>query len=255
MIKYYDTHAHTNLEPLDKELTNVIKECEENGIIFNVIGTNYEDSLVAIKQAQQFPNTIKATIGFHPSNVNDLEQIKLLDEIYCKNKDCVVAIGEVGLDYHYDDCDKQLQKNAFKQQIALANKYNLPIVVHVRDAHEDCLKILESAKTKVLIHCFTANKDIAIKYLSRGYYFAFGGIITFKKAYDVIEALKIIPLDKLLIETDCPWLAPEPMRGKTNRPFYVKHTYNFINKILNKPNLQQIILENSLRFFNWKIKK
>lgn len=255
MIKYYDTHAHTNLEPLDQEFIKVVKECEESNIIFNVIGTNYEDSLLAIKQAQQFPNVIKATIGFHPLNVKDLQQIDLLESLYCKYKNYIVAIGEVGLDYHYSGYDKQLQIAAFKKQIILANKYNLPLVVHVREAHEDCLKILESAKTKVLIHCFTANKDIAYKYLEKGYYLAFGGVTTFKKSNDVLQALKITPLDKLLLETDCPWLTPVPMRGKTNRPLYLKHTFDFINKTLNKPNLQQTILENSLKFFNWKISK
>lgn len=254
MIKYYDTHAHTNLEPLDQACVKVVKECEENNIIFNVIGTNYEDSLLAIKQARQFPGTIRAVIGFHPSNVKDLQQINLLEDLYFKNKDYIVAIGEVGLDYHHNGYDKQLQIIAFKQQIALANKCNLPLVVHVRDAHEDCLKILETAKTKILIHCFTANKNIAGKYIAKGYYLAFGGVTTFKKSNDVLHALKITPLDKLLLETDCPWLTPEPMRGKINRPFYLKHTFDFVNKVLNKPNLQQIILENSLNFFNWKNK-
>ena len=204
MIKYYDTHAHTNLQPLDQEFDKIAKECQENGIIFNVIGTNYEDSLIAIKQAQSYPNTIKATIGFHPSEVSDLNKIAWLEKLYCENKQHIVAIGEVGLDYHYPDYNKQLQIEAFKQEIALANEYHLPIVVHVRDAHVDCLKILEEAKTKVLIHCYSANKEIAKKYIERDYYFAFGGITTFKKSIDVVEVLKIIPLNRLLIETDCP---------------------------------------------------
>lgn len=255
MIKYYDTHAHTNLDPLNQTFAKVVKECEKNSIIFNVVGTNYEDSLLAVKQAKQFPNTIRATIGFHPSNIKNLQQINLLEDLYCKNKDYIVAIGEAGLDYHYSGYDKQLQIDAFKQQIALANKYDLPLVVHVRDAHEDCLKILESAKTKILIHCFTTNKDIARKYIERGYYLAFGGVTTFKKSNDVVQALKITPLDKLLLETDCPWLAPEPVRGKTNHPLYIKYTFDFISKVLNRPNLQQTILQNSLNFFNWKVNK
>ena len=168
MSKYYDTHAHTNLTPLFEQTSTIVDECNKQEIIFNVIGTNSKDSLIAIQQAQQYPHTIRATIGYHPSNINNLDELKQLENLYLKYKKYIVAIGEIGLDYHYEGYDKNLQIAGFKYQIALANKYNLPIVVHVRDAHEDCLEILKSAKTKVLIHCFSATKDIANKYLERG---------------------------------------------------------------------------------------
>lgn len=257
-INYYDVHAHTNIEPLLNNSDKIIDICQNEKTIFNCIGTNVANSLIACQQAKKYPNKIFATVGIHPDECNNFTDIKKIEEIYLKNQNVIVAIGEVGLDYHNKKTDKSTQKKFLNEFIKIVNKYNLPICIHVRDADEDCLKILQNVKNKnkIWIHCFSKNVEIAKKYLSLGCYFSFSGIITFKNSKELHEAIEIIPINRIMVETDAPFLTPDPHRGKTNFPYYVKYIIEQIAQI-KKINIKKIceqIMNNSLTFFNIKNK-
>ena len=260
-MKYwiYDTHAHTNLSPLFDSFDEIAKNCINEGIMFNVVGTNIKDSSIAIEQAKKYEN-IAAIIGIHPSDSNNLDSNSTfyeLEKLFLENRKYILGFGETGLDYHYQNFNKDKQKEFFIKHINLSNKYNVPLIVHVRDAHNDCLEILQKHAenpSKILIHCFSSDATIVKKYIEQGYYISVPGIITFKKSFSLHEALKLIPLNKLLIETDCPWLSPEPNRGKINSPLNIKYIIQDVSNKLNIPLLQisKTIFENSLLFFNRK---
>ena len=255
-IFLYDVHTHTNMEPMLGELDSIIDIAKDKKIIWNAIGTCVEDSIIAVEQAKKYPGQIYATIGIHPDNCKDIKDVDKLEDLYLKNKDVIVAIGEIGLDYYTGETDKETQFKFFKKQIELANKYNLPICIHVRDAEEDCLEILKLVKNpkNVWIHCFAKGKDLVKTYIDRGYMISVPGIITFKNAKDLHESIRTIPLDRLMVETDGPWLAPEPNRGKTNYPHYVQYVAANIADRLQMPRekLAKIVTENSLRFLRIK---
>ncbi len=235
--KIIDTHSHINCEPLLGEADAIIKHCLVESICLNVVGTNYENSVIAVEQAKKYPNVF-AIVGLHPCDVNEESQITIdkLDQLIKENINYIVAIGEIGLDYHYQPMpSKELQKKYFLAQIKLAEKYNLPIECHIRDAHDDAVELLKvhSPKCKGVIHCFEDEPKYVPIYLELGYYISVSGIVTFKKAARLNEALALIKPDKLLTETDGPWLAPVPHRGKTNYPYYVQHVNSYIaNKLM-----------------------
>lgn len=255
-IYLYDTHTHTNMDPMLKELSNVVDICKYKNIIFNCVGTCLKDSIVAVEQAKQYKGLIYATIGIHPSEIGNYQDIEELEKLYLANKEFIVALGEIGLDYKEGNPDKQLQKDFFIKQLEIVNKYNLPVCIHVRDAEEDMLEILKMVKNpkNVWIHCFAKGKDLAKQYIDRGYMISIPGIITFKNAKEVQEAIKCIPLDRMMVETDGPWLAPVPMRGKTNYPHYVEYVVKDIALRINVSleELTKKLTDNSVRFFNLK---
>lgn len=252
-IFLYDVHTHTNMDPMMQELDNVVSICKDRNIIYNCVGTNVQDSQIAIDQAKKYPGTIYATVGIHPDNCNELSDIDKIEQLYLNNKDVVVAIGEIGLDYHYEHYDKEKQKLFFTKLLELANKYDLPVCIHVRQAEEDCLEILKKAKNpkKIWIHCFAGDTNLVKKYVDLGYMISIPGIITFKNAKQLQESIKHIPLDRLMVETDGPWLAPIPYRGKTNFPHYVQFVAEAIANILNinKDELAKKLTANAVNFF------
>lgn len=252
---YYDTHAHVNFSPICDYAEEIFNDCLNQSILINNIGTNEKDSLIAFKQAKKYENVF-CTVGFHPEmfeNYTPEQCSDYIEKILKQNDGNIIAIGESGLDYTCD-VDKQKQKEVFIKMINLAKKYNLPLIIHVRDAHNDAIEILKQYAigiTKV-IHCFTANADIAKKYLNIGCYISVTGIITFKKKVDdILKALKIIPLNKLLIETDCPFLTPEPYRGKENKPQYIKYVFNKVKEIhsIDENELIKQLQQNAIKFF------
>lgn len=252
-IFLYDTHTHTNMEPMLSELSNIVDICRSKNIVFNCVGTCLKDSIIAVEQARKYKGTIYATIGIHPDECKNIDDIKKLEDLYLKNKDVIVAWGEIGLDYHYENVDKEKQILFFKKQLEMVNKYDLPVCIHVRDAEEDMLEVLKMVKNpkNVWIHCFAKGKELAKQYIERGYMISIPGIITFKNAREVNEAISSIPLDRIMLETDGPWLAPVPMRGKTNYPHYVEYVFNYIsNKLkMNPRDLAMKLMENSIKFF------
>jgi TatD DNase family protein len=218
-----DTHAH--LEMLEG-VPEVIQRAEEAGLEKIVaVSSNLTSSEKTVDIAKNFP-MVFAAVGIHPHEASTMnDQVFSEIERLARERKKVVAVGETGLDYHYMHSPREVQVSSFVKQIDLANRLALPLVVHVRDAHDDVIKVLKEQNRnnlKAVIHCFTGNYETAMKYIEMGYYISFSGIITFKNAEEIREAATKIPIEKMLIETDSPYLAPVPYRGKKNEPAYVK---------------------------------
>lgn len=218
-----DSHAHlVSLE----NIPEVLKRAQENGISKIVsISSDIPSTEETISLSEQY-DYIFATTGVHPHSADQTNEEVLKGLDHYATHERVVAIGETGLDYFYMNSDKEVQINSFTEHIRLGKKHNLPIIIHVREADEDLQKILKTesaAETPGVIHCFTGNYETAVKYLDLGYYISFSGIVTFKRSEELREAAKKIPADRILIETDSPYLAPVPHRGKPNEPSFVKH--------------------------------
>jgi len=218
-IRWIDTHAHVHDEKMAKSLVDSLQDARDNGVeAFVVIGTDAESSQAAINVAAT-NSDVWATVGLHPHDAtNGVDSITPFID-----SPRVVAIGECGLDYYYEHSPRDVQRRAFEEQIALAKQHNLTLVVHTRDAWSDTIDVFDSVgmPENTIIHCFTGGPDEARKCLDRGAYLSFSGIVTFKNAVDVQEAAKLCPLDRLLVETDSPFLAPVPHRGKPNEPAHV----------------------------------
>lgn len=226
---YIDTHAHLNYDNKYGDREQLIADICAAGIerVINV-GWNYESSRSAALLAQKHERLYFAA-GFHPSNLSDFcagdhERIAAL-----LSSPKGVAVGEIGLDYHYDGTDEAAQKRAFAEQLELADALGLPFAVHSRDAAQDTLNILKDNKSKLshggVMHCFSGSPETAKEYLKLGLYISFAGPVTFKNARRLDEVAKIVPADRLLAETDSPYLAPEPVRGTLNTPLNVVRVY------------------------------
>jgi TatD DNase family protein len=228
----FDTHIHLNDEKFLDNLDFYIEEGIKNGVKnFLVVGFDYESSKKAIEIAQKYESCY-AAIGFHPCDVGKIKDIRdLWKFLKLFDEEKVVCMGEIGLDYYWvkDQKERDRQKEMFIYQLELAKIKNLPVSIHVRESTQDALNILkEHAKTPFILHCFNASEEIFKEYLKLDCYFAIGGVVTFKNAANLQQIVKLIPLDRLLIETDAPYLSPVPYRGKLNEPKYIKETLKFI---------------------------
>ena len=222
-----DSHCHLDHEPLLGDLSNVIKRSKEVGIKkLLTISTSYE-SFDRIKNIIQKDEMIYGTIGIHP---HETTKNKITSDIIVKNiteNEKIIGIGETGLDFYYNNSDKNDQINSFKEHIEASIKTNSPLIIHSRDAEEETFEILSEYKNrnlKILMHCFTGSKDFAKKLLTLNAFFSASGIITFKNSLELQETFKFLPLDRILIETDSPFLAPVPNRGKKNEPSFIDYT-------------------------------
>ena len=219
----FDTHAHLDDPRFDEDRDELITVLKAMGVDYVTnIGCSMESSLASIELAEKYPN-VYATVGVHPHGVKDMTDDDLVQLEKWTQHEKVVAIGEIGLDYYYDNSPRDEQKYWFAKQLELAERLNFPIVIHDRDAHEDCLNILKQFDVKGIFHCFSGSKEMAEIIVKMGFYAAFGGPVTFKNARKTVEAASVVPLDRLLIETDCPYLAPEGFRGQRNNPSLVRH--------------------------------
>lgn len=222
----FDTHVHLNAEQYEDDLQEVINRALEKGVQ-NMVVVGFDEP--AIKKAIQIAETydfIYASVGWHPVDAIDMtdEHLAWIEELAQHPK--VVALGEMGLDYHWDKSPKEVQKDVFRRQIRLARKVNLPIIIHNRDATEDVVTILKEEHVEEvggIMHCFTGSIEVAKQCMDMNMYISFGGPVTFKNAKKPKEVATELPLDKLLIETDCPYLTPHPFRGKRNEPGYVSY--------------------------------
>ena len=220
MIKYYETHAHYDDRRFDAdrdELLETLLPASNVGRIIN-IGADMRSSKASIEMARQY-GYISAAVGVHPHNAKDVRD-KDLDVLLdmSKNKE-VAAIGEIGLDYYYDHSPRDIQRKRFIDQLELAKTANLPVVIHSRDAAAETYAIIKEYAPKLkggAIHCFSGDAALALNYAKLGFYIAFGGSLTFPKAADTAEAARSLPLEHILLETDCPYIAPVPIRGKRN---------------------------------------
>ncbi len=249
-----DSHCHLDHEPLFSDLTNVIKRSKEIGIEkLLTISTSFE-SFSKVKELIKEDEIIYGTIGIHPheSSSNIITTQEIIENLDKNPK--IIGIGETGLDFYYNNSEKDKQIISFKKHIEAAIKTNIPLIVHSRNAEKETFDILNEYKNdniKILMHCFTGSKEFSKKLLSLNSYFSASGIITFKNSIELQETFKILPLDKILIETDSPFLAPVPKRGKKNEPSFIDFTAAKLAeiKVISKSELIKITTENFYNLF------
>ena len=231
-MKLIDSHAHLNNEAFDEDRKELFDRIKENMDFVVNIGYDLESSEISVEYANEY-DFIYATVGFHPDEIGGYNEVaeKKLEEL-AKNKK-VVAIGEIGLDYHWMTFPKEKQQEIFRRQLELAKKLNKPVVIHSREAMEDTLNILrEYPEVKGIFHCYPGSVESAKEVIDR-FYLGIGGVLTFKNAKKLVEVVENIPLDRLILETDCPYMAPTPFRGKRNEPMYVEYVAKKIAEIKN----------------------
>ena len=247
-----DSHCHLDYENLYSQLDDVIKRAEINNVTYLLTICTTLDSFEKIKEIVKKYKNIYGTFGIHPHETNKYRQV---DKNYILNlkKDFnkIIGIGETGLDFYYNHSDKEIQIRSFEEHIDAACKLNVPVIVHSRNAENETFDILNKAKKKqdlkVLIHCFSGDKNYAKKLLDIGCYISISGIVTFKNTNNISEAVSIIPNENLLVETDSPYLSPTPYRGKSNEPAYIIHTIDKIAEIKKIP--KEIVIRNTTNNF------
>ena len=247
----FDTHAHYDDTAYDNDRDEILSAMPKNNVKYIINqGVDVSTSKATVSLAEKYPH-IYAAVGIHPQEVNKLEDINDICKLTAHKK--VVAIGEIGLDYHYNDTNKELQLSYFRNQLDLANDVNLPVVIHDRDAHKDTLDTLKSIKinNSGVIHCFSGSVEMAIELIKLGYYLGFDGPVTFKNAKIAIDVLEYIPLDRILIETDAPYLTPSPFRGKRNNSMYLVHVIEKIAEIkgTTAEKIAEITIDNAKELF------
>lgn len=228
---FTDTHCHLFSEYFDNidKVLDEAKANEVNKYINNA--TNLDDALEVIKLSKNH-NNLYYSLGIHPDSV-DIDLTKIEDLIVNNlNDPKFVAIGEIGLDYHYGKVNKDRQIEVFEFQLSLAEKYNLPVIVHSREATQDTLDCIKKFKVRGSMHCFNGSLEVAKEYIKLGFYFGVGGVVTFKNA-KVYEVIKEIPLDRILLETDAPYLTPEPYRKYSNEPKYIPVIAEYLANLYN----------------------
>lgn len=251
-----DAHAHLNDSAYIDDLDAVVSDCLNNGVGIIVNSAwDLDSSIKASELAEKYPH-MYFTVGIHPHNVPDAKDSDLYKLMDLTKHDKCVAWGETGLDYHYDQTKKDIQKAFFKKQIDIANQLGMPLVLHLRDAYGDANEIISAYSHKmnngVLLHCYSGSMELARDmYNKLDFYYSFGGAITFNKN-NKSEVLKVIPEDRLMLETDCPYMTPVPYRGKRNTPAYLSLVRDKMAENLNKsPDyIEQITYRNLLRFYH-----
>ncbi len=249
----FDTHAHMDDKAFDADRAALLSSLPQQGIgLLMNPGCSLASSENAVKLAQEY-GYIYAAVGSHPDaadEVNDtvLEEYRRL----VRENPKVKAIGEIGLDYHYEDIPREIQQRSFRAQMALAQELKLPAIVHEREAHEDGLKIVdEFPEVKGVFHCYSGSAEMARELIKRGWYIGFTGVLTFKNARKALEVAKCIPLDRIVIETDCPYMSPEPFRGRRNDPGKLYRMAEALAALRGKTaeEIQAITLENGKRLY------
>lgn len=256
-MPFIDSHCHLDDEKFDLDRTEVIQQIKKDDFSFVITaGYSLEGSRKAIELAKQY-NFIYATCGISPNDLpqteeelwKDLEQIK--EMVNCNAK--IIAIGEIGLDYYWNIENKELQKKAFQNQISLANELDLPIVIHTREAVMDTIHILKEkeVKRKGVFHCCPQNPELIKEALKLGFYISFAGPITFKNSKRAKEIVELVPIDRLLLETDSPYLSPEPKRGMRNDPTHVKYIAEKVAELreMHLEELTEQVLNNAKKIF------
>ena len=231
-----DSHCHLDYSNLYNQLDDVVKRAERNKVKYLLTICTTLESFQKIKLIINKYKNIYGTFGIHPHETKDFQNI---DSKYIKNlikeNSKIIGIGETGLDYYYNHSDKEIQKRSFIDHIRAASELNIPVIVHSRNAEKDTYEILENemknSKLKALIHCFTGSKEFAKKLININCYISVSGIITFKNSTELSDTITTIPIDRLLVETDSPYLAPMPHRGKSNEPSYITHVVDKLSEI------------------------
>ncbi len=250
---FYDTHAHFDDEAFDEDRDTLLPEIHRQGIaLINNIGCDVPSSRISVQLAETYP-FVYAAVGIWPGNTGSIteDDIAACRELAAHKK--VVAIGEIGLDYHYDDVPRDVQKYWFRRQLALAEEVNRPVVVHEREAHGVGMEIVREWADRVpgVFHCFSGSAEMAKELVRLGWYVSFTGVVNFKNARKAVEAVKAVPMDRIMIETDSPYMAPVPYRGKRCHSGYVPKVAEKIAEIkgLETSEVAKITMENGKRFF------
>ena len=249
----FDTHAHMDDRAFDNDREELLRSLPEQGLtlVMNP-GCSLESSRNASKLAQEY-DYIYAAVGSHPDAADEVSE-EVLDAYrkLCKLNPKIKAIGEIGLDYHYEDIPRDIQLQAFRAQMALAKELHLPAIVHERDAHEDGMAVVrEFPEVTGVFHCYSGSAEMARQLVDKGWYIGFTGVLTFKNARKAVEVAASIPLERIVLETDCPYMAPEPFRGKRNHPGYLYRMAEKLAEIrgLSVEEIHAITVENGRRLY------
>ena len=249
----FDTHAHMDDQAFREDRKALLDSYPQQGIglIMNP-GCSLASSRNVDKLTREY-DFLYGAVGSHPDVADEVNEAVLEEyRMLCKQNPKIKAIGEIGLDYHYEDIPRDIQKKAFRMQMELARERNLPVIVHERDAHEDGMKIVEEFPDVTgVFHCYSGSYEMAKCLISRGWYIGFTGVLTFKNARKAIEVASQIPLDRIVLETDCPYMAPEPFRGKRNDPGKIYRMAEKLAEIrgLSVEEIQAITMENGKRLY------
>ena len=229
----FDTHAHYDDEKFNGDRAEVLSFVKANGVSRIIdCGCDLKSSLAAVNLSEEY-DFIYAAVGVHAHEADEAAEKDFaeIEKLYAHKK--VVAVGEIGLDYHYDFSPRERQLEVFERQLILANKLDLPVIIHDREAHEDTLRLLKKHRPKGVVHCFSGSVESAKEVLSLGMYIGLGGAVTFKNAKKPVEVAKFVPDDYLLLETDCPYMAPVPYRGKRCDSSMIASTAELIASVRN----------------------
>ncbi|MBL7153055.1 MAG: TatD family hydrolase [Phycisphaerae bacterium] len=254
-MELIDTHCHLTFEPLDADIDAVLQRSKAAGVAsWITVGTSLADSQRAVEFAERFDN-LYATVGIHPHDAKEVAADTLTQLKQLAQNINVVAIGETGLDFHYNFSEQPDQIRVFAAQLKLAAELNLPVIVHSRNSFDETMDVLNrhgSGVKAVVFHCFSGSPEQAERVLEQGYYISFTGVVTFKNAQRTREAARLVPLERLMLETDCPYMSPEPMRKqKVNEPALLIHTARFLADLrgLDPATFAAAVAESSRTFF------
>ena len=252
----FDTHSHYTDDAFKLDNLSLLDDIHTNkGVRLVMCATvDIQDSINTLKLANK-RDFIYCSAGIHPENLDNLQEnyLELLESLVKENSNKIKAIGEIGLDYHYEGFNAKLQKEVFISQMELAKKLNLPVIIHSRNACEDTLEILRKYQgVKGVMHCYSYSNEVAKEILKLGYYISFTGVITFKNSKKAIKSLEVVPMDRLMLETDCPYMSPEPFRGQRCNSSMI---YRMAEKVAEVKDLEpqqvlDITYQNGLKFFN-----
>ncbi len=249
----FDTHAHLDAHRFDADREELLKSLPEAGIgLLMDPGCDVASSLAAVKLSRE-NHWIYAAVGSHPDAADNIgDDVLSLYYDLAKQEDKVKAIGEIGLDYHYEDIPREQQILCFRKQMALAKELDLPVIIHMREAAEDTLKVLaEFPQVTGVFHCYAGSAEMAKELVRKGWYIGFTGVITFKNARKLVETALTIPMERMVVETDCPYMAPEPFRGRRNDPGYLYRMAEKLAELRNisREEMEDITFQNGRRLF------
>ncbi len=250
---YFDTHAHYDDEAFEADREEVIASLGEKGVSLVVnASSDIRSSRMSVSFAEKYP-FIYAAVGIHPHDASSLTEASLSEIRSLASRNKVVAIGEIGLDYFYNYSPREVQKEAFRLQMQLAGELGLPVIVHDRDAHDDSMKIVRDfPQVRGVFHCYSGSLEMAKELIKLGWYLSFTGAVTFKNAKKAPDVVAYVPEDRLMIETDCPYLAPVPLRGKRNDSGNLKYIADRIAEIrgTTSEHIASVTMDNGKRFFS-----
>ena len=251
-----DSHCHLEYEPMSLALSDTIRRANKDGVKYLLTISTKDESLEKILKITNDYNCVYGTYGIHPHEAKNYKNIKskdIIEKISVNKK--IIGIGETGLDFYYNYSEKKDQMECFEEHINSAQNLNIPLIVHTRSAESETLELLKRKKKekdfKILIHCFTGSRDFAFKLLDLNAYISASGVVTFKNSYELANTFQNLPNNRILVETDAPYLAPVPLRGKTNEPSYIVHTVKFLSNLKKMPfkEFSEITTNNFFKLF------